>query len=96
MAQAPILSRVSRSRPQRSICAGVPLFMMVPPARPVLTPERGDDARAVVAQLDDRDERHGGVAAALGALGRRRARQLALELARLKQSRASASSPKVR
>ena len=38
MAQAPILSSVIRSRPQRSICAGVPLFMMVPPARPVLTP----------------------------------------------------------
>ena len=38
MAQAPILSSVSRSSPQRSIWAGVPLFMMVPPARPVLTP----------------------------------------------------------
>ena len=38
MAQAPILSSVSRSRPQRSIWAGVPPFMMVPPARPVLTP----------------------------------------------------------
>ncbi len=38
MAHAPILSSVMRSRPQRSIWAGVPLFMMVPPARPVLTP----------------------------------------------------------
>ena len=38
MAQAPIVSRVIRSRPQRSIWAGVPLFMMVPPASPVLTP----------------------------------------------------------
>ncbi len=38
MAQAPILSSVNRSRPQRSICAGVPCFMMVPPAKPVLTP----------------------------------------------------------
>ena len=38
MAQAPDLVQGERSRPQRSICAGVPPFMMVPPARPVLTP----------------------------------------------------------
>ena len=38
MAQAPILSSVRRSRPHRSIWAGVPPFMMVPAARPVLTP----------------------------------------------------------
>ncbi len=38
MAQAPTLSSVIRSSPQRSIWAGVPRFMMVPPARPVLTP----------------------------------------------------------
>ncbi len=38
MAQAPTLSSVMRSSPQRSIWAGVPPFMMVPPARPVLTP----------------------------------------------------------
>ena len=29
---------VMRSTPQRSNCAGVPLRMIVPPARPVLTP----------------------------------------------------------
>ena len=38
MAHEPTLSPVSRSRPQRSIWAGVPCFMMVPPASPVLTP----------------------------------------------------------
>ena len=38
MAHAPTLSSVIRSSPQRSIWAGVPPFMMVPPARPVLTP----------------------------------------------------------
>ena len=38
MAQAPTLSMVSRSRPHRSICAGVPCFMMVPAASPTLTP----------------------------------------------------------
>jgi hypothetical protein len=38
MAQAPTFSVVSRSRPQRSIWAGVPPFMMVPAARPTLTP----------------------------------------------------------
>ena len=38
IAHAPTLSIVIRSRPQRSICAGVPLFMIVPPASPVLTP----------------------------------------------------------
>ena len=38
MAHAPTLSSVMRSRPHRSICAGVPPFMMVPPASPVLTP----------------------------------------------------------
>src|ERR1700735_3142586 len=39
MAQAPTFSAVSRERPQRSIWAGVPCFMMVPAARPTLTPE---------------------------------------------------------
>ena len=38
MAQAPIFSVVRRSRPHRSIWAGVPPFMMVPAARPTLTP----------------------------------------------------------
>ena len=38
MAQAPTFSAVSRSRPHRSIWAGVPPFMMVPAARPTLTP----------------------------------------------------------
>src|SRR5664280_2045001 len=38
MAQAPTFSAVRRSRPHRSIWAGVPLFMMVPAASPTLTP----------------------------------------------------------
>jgi hypothetical protein len=38
IAQAPILSMVSRSRPQRSFCSTVPRFMMVPPASPRDTP----------------------------------------------------------
>ena len=38
IAQAPTLSSVSRSSPKRSICSGVPSFMIVPPARPVETP----------------------------------------------------------
>ena len=38
MAHAPILSAVSRSRPHRSIWAGVPSFMTVPAANPTLTP----------------------------------------------------------
>src|SRR5690606_34924814 len=38
MAQAPILSKVSRSRTHRSRCSGVPRFMIVPAARPRLTP----------------------------------------------------------
>ncbi len=38
MAQAPTFSAVRRSSPHRSIWAGVPCFMMVPPARPRLTP----------------------------------------------------------
>src|ERR1017187_7710321 len=39
MAQAPILSSVMRSRPQRCIWAGVPNLLMVPAARPVETPK---------------------------------------------------------
>ena len=38
MAQAPTFSAVSRSSPHRSIWAGVPPFMIVPAARPTLTP----------------------------------------------------------
>jgi hypothetical protein len=38
MAQAPIFSRVSRSRPQRSFCSSVPLDMMDALVSPTLTP----------------------------------------------------------
>ncbi len=38
IAQEPIFSAVSRSSPHRSICAGVPCFMIVPAASPTLTP----------------------------------------------------------
>ncbi len=57
MAQAPILSSVSRSSPHRSICAGVPRRITVPAASPVVTPS----AVTIPGQrreLDDGDERH--------------------------------------
>ena len=38
IAQAPILSRVSRSRPQRSICSELPFDMMAAAGSPVETP----------------------------------------------------------
>ena len=38
IAQAPILSSVSRSRPQRSFCSSVPLDMMAAAVSPTLTP----------------------------------------------------------
>ncbi len=38
IAQAPTFSAVSSGSPHRSIWAGVPSFMIVPPARPTLTP----------------------------------------------------------
>ena len=38
IAHEPTLSNVTRSSPHRSICAGVPSLLIVPPARPVETP----------------------------------------------------------
>jgi len=48
IAQAPMVSRVSRLSPQRSICAGVPPFIDGPRGQPGAHSERGDDPGAVV------------------------------------------------
>ena len=64
IAHAPILSRVSRSRAQRSFCAVVPLLMIAADVSPIDDAHRRDQARAAAAQLDDRDHRHADAAAA--------------------------------
>src|ERR1700730_1321680 len=62
MAQAPILARVSRSRPHRSFCSMVPRFMIVPAARPRLTPtpllhlRHGRDGAGVLPRQDREGE----------------------------------------
>ena len=72
MAQAPILSMVSRSGTQRSFWAMVPAAVDGRRGEAHAHAHGGDHAGAVAAQLDDRDERERRVAAALapGPLGR--------------------------
>ena len=73
MAQAPILSIVSRSGTHRSFWAIVPRLLMAAEVRPMLTPMAVTMPGQYAAQLDDRDHRERRVAAALPdrALGRR-------------------------
>src|SRR5213592_1488428 len=84
MAQAPIFSSVSSGSPQRSFWAIVPFDMIAAAVRPTHA-ERRHHARAVVTQLDDRNEAHADVLCAplLARLLRRRAARrhlLALDL----------------
>ena len=66
IAQAPILSSVSRSSAHRSFWAIVPFDMIAADVSPMLTPIAVTMPGQHSAQLDDRDQRHAGVAATLG------------------------------
>ena len=56
IAQAPILSRVRRSRAQRSFCTVVPFERMAGAGQADADTHRSHHARAVAAELDDRDQ----------------------------------------
>ena len=95
MAHAPIFSKVSRSRPQRSICSRVPSFITVPPASPVDTPSEVTmpgltrQSSMVGMRLSSTELRARSPSGGPSPLRFR-------SIARSKDSRASSSRPKVR
>ena len=84
IAQAPILSRVSRSSAQRSFWAMVPLPMIGGGGQAHRHAHGGDHAGADPAQLDDRDHGEGELLASRAAVGllRRRPRPPAMAFSR--------------